>query len=268
MNIGKENLEKLRKELQNRRTYLNSNESLEKSMSNKDLAKEVFEYAEKLPLREKLYKGEDFYVESPHFVFSGHYIYNMQACGMELYIEKNQCPWVFSFDVETDGLWGSVFAIGAVVLNSRGEKQCEFGGKLKNFAPKNEWVQKNVMPRLNGFDFEDYNQLLLNFSKFYLKWHKEGVIFVVHMGYICESLLLREMKEKGYIGEWDAPYPLYDVSGYLDAIGEDPTSVDKYAKKLGISCEGETHNPVYDAWMTGKIFIRTRKKILSVKSYP
>ena len=85
MGTGKENLEKLREELSKRRTYLICNEEL---LSNKDLAGEVFLYIQKLPLEEKLYCGKDFCIESPHFVFRGHYIYNMQACCMNLCIEK------------------------------------------------------------------------------------------------------------------------------------------------------------------------------------
>lgn len=62
--------------------------------------------------------------------------------------------------------------------------------------------------------------------------------------------MLRDMYDRGLIGDWDGPYPLFDVSGNLQQAGEDPTSVDKYVQKDGLSVgefEGGTHNPLYDS---------------------
>lgn len=73
---------------------------------------------------------------------------------------------------------------------------------------------------------------------------------MVHMGYIVETRILRDLHDRGLIGDWDAPYPLYDLSGNLQQVGEDPTSVDKYVQKHNLfigEFVGGTHNPLYDS---------------------
>jgi hypothetical protein len=165
---------------------------------------------------------------------------------------------VFSFDAETDGLWGQAFAIGALFYDERGNEVARFVGRLPDTAVTNEWVRQNVLPQMAGIPVthEDYGDLLADFAKFYLA-HKEGADVIVHMGYIVEAKVLRDMRELGIIGEWDGPFPLYDVSGNLQAAGADPTSVDKFAAEHGIEIAefvGGTHNPLYDSAVTAAVY--------------
>ena len=165
---------------------------------------------------------------------------------------------IFSFDAETDGLWGQSFAIGAIVYDENGAEIARFVGRLPDSAVTNEWVRENVLPTLSGVPVthESYAELLGDFAKFYLA-NKEGADVVVHMGYIVEVKVLRDMRELDLIGEWDAPYPLFDVSGNLQAAGADPTSVDKFAAEHGLSVgefAGGTHNPLYDSAVAAAVY--------------
>lgn len=165
---------------------------------------------------------------------------------------------IFSFDAETNGLWGEAFAIGALVYDENGAEIARFVGRLPDSAVTDEWVRTNVLPTLAGVPvtYEDYDSLLADFAKFY-KANKDEVDIVVHMGYIVEVKVLRDMHDRGYIGDWDGPYPLYDVSGNLQAVGADPTSVDKYAAEHGLSVgefEGGTHNPLYDSAVAAVVY--------------
>lgn len=165
---------------------------------------------------------------------------------------------IFSFDAETDGLWGRAFAIGALVYDESGTEIARFVGRLPDLVVTNEWVRTNVLPQLASVPaaHQTYESLLADFAKFYLA-NKEGADVVVHMGYIVEAKVLRDMQDLGLIGDWDAPYPLYDVSGNLQAAGQDPTSVDKYAAKFGLTVgkfAGGMHNPLYDAAVTAVVY--------------
>lgn len=151
----------------------------------------------------------------------------------------------FSFDAETNGLWGQAFAIAAV---------CEDGSKFIGRCPiegdVNPWVRDNVLPQMEGIKIthSDYKSLLSDFMKFYLQ-KKEDRTILVHMGLPVEAKLFLDAHEMGIIGDWDAPYPLVDIS----AIPEINTSVDSYNKNLGIEVpemEGGTHNPLYDSYAT------------------
>lgn len=210
---------------------------------------------------------------------------------------------VFSFDAETDGLWGNPFSIAAIVyqqkisrslyksfpsLNSAsdskfikhlegGEEAPEstenvfysvveekewqevdrFISRLPDSIVSDKWVKDNVLPTLDNIEVthKGYEDMIKDFADFY-KSHKQDAECICHMGYIVESHLLREMHRLGAIGDWDAPYPLFDVSGNLQAAGENPTSVDEYVKKhnLEISDYGTSHNPLFDCEVAAKVY--------------
>ncbi len=46
-------------------------------------------------------------------------------------------------------------------------------------------------------------------------------------------------------------------------VGEDPSSVDKYAKKYGIRCEfeGSPHDPMYDAVIAAQVWEHLMSRI-------
>jgi hypothetical protein len=164
---------------------------------------------------------------------------------------------LLSFDAETDGLWGTPFAVAAIVYQD-GQETTRFIARLSDDAVKNSWVAENVLPTLANVapTHETYEAMLSDFSDFY-KANKADADCICHMGYIVEAHLLREMHRLGFIGDWDAPYPLYDVSGNLQAAGENATSVDGYAKKhaLEIADFGTTHNPLYDCEVAAKVYM-------------
>lgn len=166
---------------------------------------------------------------------------------------------IFSFDAETNGLWGQAFAIGALVYDENGIEIARFVGRLPDTEVTDSWwlsaEQGEALTRFEKIrraipvTHDDYDSLLADFAKFYLA-NKADADIIVHMGYIVEAKILRDLHDKGLIGDWDGPYPLYDVSGHLRQAGEDPTSVDSYIKKYELSVgefEGGTHNPLYDS---------------------
>lgn len=165
---------------------------------------------------------------------------------------------IFSFDAETNGLWGQAFAIGALVYDEQGAEIARFVGRLPDTEVTDSWVKENVLPKITDIPVThaDYDALLADFAAFY-KVNKANADVVVHMGYIVEVKILRDLHAAGLIGDWDGPYPLYDLSGNLQAVGADPTSVDKFAAEHGLSVgefEGGTHNPLYDSAVAAVVY--------------
>jgi hypothetical protein len=152
---------------------------------------------------------------------------------------------IFSFDAETNGLWGQAFAIGAVVRTEKG--LIEFVGRCPIEGEVNSLVAENVLPEMEDIatNYLSYKEMLEDFMAFY-KRHKEGADIIVHMGLPVESKLFIDAHEMGIIGDWDAPYPLIDICAFPE-IG---TSVDTYNKenKVEIPYVGSTHNPLYDSY--------------------
>ena len=165
---------------------------------------------------------------------------------------------VFSFDAESDGLWGSVFAIAAIVYDENGKEEGRFLGRLPDKVVTNDWVKENVLPQLADVPIthQDLGDLLADFAEFYLAKKAEADV-IVHMGVPVESNLLQEMYSRGLIGDWDGPFPLIDLAGMLLQAGEDPTSVDGYAEKFGLKVGdfGSSHNPLYDSEVAARVFL-------------
>jgi hypothetical protein len=150
---------------------------------------------------------------------------------------------IFSFDAETNGLWGEAFSISAVVEENGEQKSITYRCPIKGYV--NDFVLKNVIPAMEDIKetHRDYYSMLKSFMEFYME-NKEDADVIVHMGLPVEARLFLDARKLGYIGDWDAPYPLIDVSAFKE-IG---TSVDTYVKnnKICVPKNIGTHNPLYD----------------------
>jgi len=173
---------------------------------------------------------------------------------------------IFSFDAETNGLWGQAFAIGARLYDGvSGEVLAQFVRRCPIEGTVDGWVQNNVLPQMTEVPVShaDYSALLSDFAGFYLA-NKDGADVIVHMGVPVEAKVLIDMHAHGLIGAWDGPYPLLDVSGHLAQAGEDPTSVDGYRSKYGLELSadfaGGSHNPLFDSEVAARVFIHLRSR--------
>lgn len=172
---------------------------------------------------------------------------------------------IFSFDAETNGLWGNAFAIGVLVYDESGTEIARFVGRCPIEGAVEKWVAENVIPKIAGLPVShaDYASLLADFAKFYLA-NKADADIVVHMGVPVEAKLLIDMRARGLIGDWDGPYPLHDVAGYLAQAGEDPTTCDGYVRKHGLVITGEfaggAHNPLYDSEVATRVLMHLRSR--------
>lgn len=171
---------------------------------------------------------------------------------------------IFSFDAETNGLWGEAFAIGALVYDENGAEIARFVGRCPIQGKVDEFVAEKVIPQLSEItvSHKDYDSLLTDFANFYMA-NKTDADAIVHMGVPVESNLLKDMHTLGFIGDWDGPYPLLDIAGNLQQAGEDPTSVDKYLKKYELPVgefEGGTHNPLYDSAAAAQVYFHLRNR--------
>lgn len=109
------------------------------------------------------------------------------------------------------------------------------------------WVAEKVLPEMTAIPVthKDYKSMLTDFMQFYID-NKSDADVIVHMGVPVESRLFLDAHSMGIIGDWDAPYPLIDISAFPE-VGD---SVDSYNKAHDIivsDYEGGTHNPLYDS---------------------
>lgn len=148
----------------------------------------------------------------------------------------------FCFDVESDGLYGEAFAVGAVVMNEIGECVDSFSGIAEPEKVESDWVKQNCLPKLEKLPaFESRRALREAFWAFYMKY-RENAVITADVPVPVEAGFLRACVEDDLSARmFLAPYPLVDVASVLFAAGIDP---DTDRTQFGSE---DAHNPVTDA---------------------
>jgi len=165
---------------------------------------------------------------------------------------------LLSVDAEVDGLYGMAFAIAFTVRES-GKEVYSWQGRCPDSYVTDGWVMENIFPAIKDMAVDHATPEALE-EAFWKEWmkHKDGCTVIAHCGSPVESGLFRRCVERDLSSrQWDAPYPaLHDVATLLLVNGEDPSSVDGYAKKAGIKPEfnGSTHHPMYDAVISAQVW--------------
>lgn len=121
--------------------------------------------------------------------------------------------------------------------------------KRSNEVITDEWATIHVAPYIGEIPIVGtLEDLLSDFAQFYLSWAKRGdVDFLWYGGHVVEAYLFRLLRDRGLIGDFDAPYTPIELTAYLMMIGADPSSVEEYLISQGIELpEGVVDTPIYD----------------------
>ena len=132
---------------------------------------------------------------------------------------------LFIVDAETNGLYGDVLSIGAIVLDKELKETISFYGEVKivinqSYEP---WVKENVLPHMRDPDpFENEIELLNAFWKFWMANRQDtyclaDVAYPVEMGVFKKCVEINKT-ERSFLG----PFPFLDLSSFLMAKGYDP----------------------------------------------
>lgn len=172
---------------------------------------------------------------------------------------------IISVDVESNGLYGQPFCVGAVEMDWGGRVLKEFLGRCPLDEVEDEWVLKHVIPKLN--DVEQTHDSLEAMEGDFVTWlitkmaDSPNVIVLVDAGFPVDYRFLytaiqgaSSKSGKKWIRERYSPYPLLDLASVLAGAGLDP---DESRLNLAVKLRtglppGELHNerlhhPVWDA---------------------
>jgi hypothetical protein len=158
----------------------------------------------------------------------------------------------FVFDVESTSLYGTGFAVGAVVVDQEGNEIDRFELLSKEGAEKaNSWVKRNVIPNIHDMPTCENDEVLrFKFYKFYMK-HKDTDTceFWSDCNYPVETNFLNAIVSDDVESkQWDMPYPLKDISTLIDI------NIDR-AEACGI--QGlRKHHPLDDARASAALLIK------------
>ena len=181
---------------------------------------------------------------------------------------------VFSFDVESNGLYGFAFAI-AVTVRENGREVASFQGRIPDSFVTDEWVKQNIL--LPGalddmpITHATSEELEEAFWMFWMLHRGDGrhpsIIPIAHCGHPVETGLfqrcvVRKLQERKFL----PAFPLHELETILLAVGEYPIGAEDYAHKHGIAIPfaGVEHHPMFDAVVTAVVWEHACKR-LSVK---
>jgi hypothetical protein len=155
-----------------------------------------------------------------------------------------------SFDLETNGLHGNAFAVGAVVVDAKGNVLDKFVARCPLPPHVDEWVEVNVLPVIGNIPVShpDAKTLRKDFWEWYLRAEKNSNYVLVSNGYPVEYRFLLQCQEddiqKRY---WQHPFPILDLTSILLATGHDPSTKSKLIADIVREGKFARHHPVDDA---------------------
>lgn len=186
-----------------------------------------------------------------------------------VYTNPLDFPCVFSFDAETDGLWGEHFAIAAIVLDLEGREVARFAGRVADMVAAvthDAWVRENIVPLCESLPtFANARELRDAFWAFWMEW-KDKALALSDCGYSVEGGLIHKCVEDDLgARNWLAPWPMLDLGTLLVVCGINPRAVQKGQEGSRIMLAGleegnfNLHNPVDDALATGLSWLKYLK---------
>ena len=157
---------------------------------------------------------------------------------------------LLSFDLETNGLHGGAFAVGAVVMDSKGKVTDQFVARCPLDDEVDEWVQANVLPAISQLSVThtDQKSLRHDFWQWYLR-AEPGIDYVlVSNGYPVEYRFLLQCQEDDLDTRyWQHPFPILDLTSILLATGHDPSAKSKLIGQIVQENKFARHHPLDDA---------------------
>ncbi len=158
---------------------------------------------------------------------------------------------ILSFDLETNGLHGEAFAVGAVVIDGKGKIIDEFSGRTNIDGDVDPWVRENVLPAIEdmAIDYTSHVELREAFWGWYLEAEPNSDYVLVNNGYPVEYRFLIECQEADIKNRyWQHPFPILDLVSLLIQIGENlSANKNEFSKEFIEKSHRKPHHPVHDA---------------------
>ncbi len=164
---------------------------------------------------------------------------------------------LLSFDLETNGLHGKAFAVGAAVMDAEGNILDEFTARARLTEKVDDWVKDNVLPAIVDMPIthNNYTELREAFWEWYIEAEQEVDYVIVNNGYPVEYRFLLDCQDAN-IDEryWQHPFPLLELSSIMIMTEHGAGSSRRALKKILDEDFGlKIHHPLEDAKMALKL---------------
>jgi hypothetical protein len=169
---------------------------------------------------------------------------------------------LLSVDVESNGLHGPAFAVGAVLIKLDGSIVDEFQARSPIEGELDPWVKENVLPPMEDFaeTHKDAKSMRADFWQWYKKAKEQADYVMFDNGYPVEARFFLSCQDDDIDANyWDHPFPVLELASLLIQVGVKPLAV-RY-KFVSDQLEGPVrqHHPRFDAQVSALTAIKALK---------
>lgn len=160
---------------------------------------------------------------------------------------------LLSFDLETNGLHGKAFAVGAVIMDADGKVHDEFTARARLTEKVDDWVKDNVLPSIADMPitYDNYKDLREAFWAWFVPAQEKADYVLVNNGYPVEYRFLLDSQEANLDERyWQHPFPILELSSLM-IMTEHGAGASRRAlrKVLDEDFHHKIHHPLEDARM-------------------
>lgn len=179
-------------------------------------------------------------------------------------VNLNKDTTILCFDVESNGLHGEAFAVGAMLITVEGEIKGEFAARCPIDGYVDPWVEENVLPSLEALPIthKTLRKMRRAFWAWYIKTKPKADFVLVDNGYPVEARFLIACQDDDPAHRYaEHPFPLLDLSSLLVQAGYEPLADrEKLVKEEIEKKKILKHNPTWDAWVTALAAIKAMRR--------
>lgn len=167
---------------------------------------------------------------------------------------------LLSIDVESNGLHGEAFAVGAVLAQADGTLLDDFQGRCPINGEVDDWVKKNVLKAMKDFHQTHDNARAMRdaFWQWFIAAKQRADYVMTDNGYPVEARFLIQCQDDDIDNRyWDHAFPMLDLSSMLLQAGIKPLAVKQ--QFVAEFIKGQPilqHNPRFDAWVSALAAIK------------
>jgi hypothetical protein len=170
---------------------------------------------------------------------------------------------LLSFDVESNGLQGTAFAVGAVLVDSKGKILDEFQARCPLPEPVDPWVKQHVLPPMK--DMPQTHPDARSMRDAFWEWYKPAKARADYAlacnPYPVEARFLIACQDDDLEHRYfEHPFPLLDLGTlYVQSGARSGADRDKLVAEAIGSAENLEHHPRFDAWAAALVALKLLK---------
>jgi hypothetical protein len=170
---------------------------------------------------------------------------------------------LLSFDVESNGLHGPAFAVGAVLVDATGKVTDEFQARCPLPGTVDPWVEQHVLPPMKDMAQTHANAASMRAS--FWKWYwaaKAKADYVLACNpYPVEARFLIACQDDNLGTRYfEHPFPLLDLGTLYVAAGVTTgTQRDTLLAEVSAGTPNLEHHPRWDAWVAALVALKLLK---------